>query len=104
MALTFLSHELSDLFIGKPPLRCLSAATSTVSDAIAALKSSDEPFLSVWSCCDHKESDNNNKCECITSLNPTKKDLSFSSALDKSVYVLLNKASHLVVHVRSSLK
>ncbi|CAN8301997.1 unnamed protein product [Cochlearia groenlandica] len=122
MALTLLSHAISDLCIGKPPLRCLSAATATVSDAIAALKSSDEPFLTVWSC-NHNETNNNNhnnddKCECLGKIsmanvicylsksdnNNTNKVLSVSSALDTSVSVLLNKSCPLVVHVRSSLK
>ncbi|KAG2297065.1 hypothetical protein Bca52824_043734 [Brassica carinata] len=118
MALALLSHEVSDLCIGKPPLRCLSAATATVADAIAALKSSDEPFLSVWSCNHDETNDDNNKCECececvgkicmadvICYL--TKHDnkaLSLSSVFDASVSVLLPKSRSIVVHVQSSCK
>ncbi|CAF1699147.1 BnaC03g14810D [Brassica napus] len=116
MALTLLSHEVSDLCIGKPPLRCLSAVTATVADAIAALKSSDEPFLSVWSCNHDETNDDNKKCECecvgkicmadvICYL--TKHDnkaLSLSSVLEASVSVLHPKSRSIVVHVQSSCK
>ena len=118
MALTLLSHEVSDLCIGKPPLRCLSAVTATVADAIAALKSSDEPFLSVWSC-NHDETnddDDNKKCDCeclgkicmadvICYLSKfDNKVLSLSSAFNASVSVLLHKCRSIVVHVQSSCK
>ncbi|KAG2333074.1 hypothetical protein Bca52824_004254 [Brassica carinata] len=114
MAVTLLSHEVSDLCIGKPPLRCLSVVTATVADAIAALKSSDEPFLSVWSCNHDGTNDDNNKCDCecvgkicmadvICYL--TKHDSkSLSSAFDSSVSVLLPKSRSIVVHVQSSCK
>ncbi|CAH8389402.1 unnamed protein product [Eruca vesicaria subsp. sativa] len=119
MALTLLSHEVSDLCIGKPPLRCLSAVTATVSDAIAALKSYDEPFISVWSC-NHDETnddDNNNKCECecvgkismadvicYLTKSDNNKALSLSSAFNASVSVLLPKSRSIVVHVQSNCK
>ncbi|CAN6806943.1 unnamed protein product [Brassica oleracea] len=118
MALTLLSHEVSDLCIGKPPLRCLSTVTATVADAIAALKSSDESFFSVWSCNHDETNDDNKKCECececvgkicmadvICYL--TKHDnkaLSLSSVFDASVSVLLPKSRSIVVHVQSSCK
>ncbi|KAF2583095.1 hypothetical protein F2Q70_00008042 [Brassica cretica] len=118
MALTLLSHEVSDLCIGKPPLRCLSAATATVADAIAALKSSDEPFLSVWSCNHDGTNDDNNKseceCECVGKIcmadvicyltKHDNKALSLSSVFDASVSVLLPKSRSIVVHVQSSCK
>lgn len=114
MALTLLSHELSDLCIGKPPLRCLSVATATVADAIAALKSSDEPFLTVWSCNHDEKTDDNDKCECLGKICMadvicylSKFDnnvLSLSSAFDASVSVLLPKSRALVVHVQSSCR
>ncbi|KAG2280639.1 hypothetical protein Bca52824_051859 [Brassica carinata] len=118
MAITLLSHEVSDLCIGKPPLRCLSAVTATVADAIAALKSSDDPFLSVWSC-NHDETnddDDNKKCDCeclgkicmadvICYLSKfDNKVLSLSSAFNASVSVLLHKCRSIVVHVQSSCK
>ncbi|RZB97986.1 Bifunctional monothiol glutaredoxin-S16, chloroplastic [Glycine soja] len=40
MAVSFLARDVSDLCLGKPPLRSLSAS-ATVADALAALKSSD---------------------------------------------------------------
>ncbi|EOA13457.1 hypothetical protein CARUB_v10026499mg [Capsella rubella] len=115
MALAILSHEVSDLCIGKPPLRCLSVATATVADAIAALKSSDEPFLTVWSCNhDDEKTDGIDKCECLGKICMadvicylSKFDsnvLSLSSAFDASVSVLIPKSRPLVVHVQSSCK
>ncbi|KAH0937735.1 hypothetical protein HID58_005196 [Brassica napus] len=118
MAITLLSHEVSDLCIGKPPLRCLSAVTATVADAIAALKSSDDPFLSLWSC-NHDETnddDDNKKCDCeclgkicmadvICYLSKfDNKVLSLYSAFNASVSVLLPKCRSIVVHVQSSCK
>ncbi|CAN6842295.1 unnamed protein product [Brassica oleracea] len=119
MAITLLSHEVSDLCIGKPPLRCLSAVTATVADAIATLKSSDDPFLSVWSC-NHDETndddDNNKKCDCVCLGKICMGDvicylskfdnkvLSLSSAFNASVSVLLPKCRSIVVHVQSSCK
>jgi hypothetical protein len=112
MALNLLSHELTYQCIGKPPLRCLSVATATVADAIAALKSSDEPFLTVWSCNHDEKTDDNDKCECLGKICMadvicylSKFDnnvLSLSSAFDASVSVLLPKSRALVVHVQSS--
>lgn len=114
MALTLLSHEVSDLCIGKPPLRCLSVVTATVADAIAALKSSDEPYLTVWSCNHDEKTEDNDKCECLGKICMadvicylSKFDnnvLSLSSAFDESVSVLLPKSRSLVVHVQSSCK
>ncbi|GMI63663.1 hypothetical protein like AT5G53750 [Hibiscus trionum] len=51
MAVRLLSHELSDLCLGKPALRSLSL-TSTIAEALEVLKTSDDNFVSVWSC-DH---------------------------------------------------
>ncbi|KAG4960473.1 hypothetical protein AAZX31_13G224000 [Glycine max] len=42
-------HELSDLCLGKPPLRSLSVR-DTVADALAALKRIDDTYVSVWNC------------------------------------------------------
>ncbi|XP_050206463.1 CBS domain-containing protein CBSX5-like [Mercurialis annua] len=55
MAVSLLTREVSDLCLGKPALRSLSIS-ATVADALSALKRSDEPYLSIWSC-DHN---NNN--------------------------------------------
>ncbi|KAG2310513.1 hypothetical protein Bca52824_022070 [Brassica carinata] len=115
MAITLLSHEVSDLCIGKPPLHCLSAITATVADAIAALKSSDDHFLSVWSCShDETNDDDDNKCECLGKICMAdvicylskfdNKVLSLSSAFKAPVSVLLPKCRSIVVHVQSSCK
>uniref|UniRef100_A0A803QGG1 CBS domain-containing protein n=1 Tax=Cannabis sativa TaxID=3483 RepID=A0A803QGG1_CANSA len=42
-----LSREVSDLCLGKPPLRSLSA-TATIAEALSAFKKLGETFLSVW--------------------------------------------------------
>ncbi|OIW05263.1 hypothetical protein TanjilG_03652 [Lupinus angustifolius] len=48
MAVSFLGRsDVSDLCLGKPRLRSLSES-ATVAEALAALKSSDESFISVW--------------------------------------------------------
>ncbi|KAK7412329.1 hypothetical protein VNO78_03783 [Psophocarpus tetragonolobus] len=49
MAARLCGHVVSDLCLGKQPLRSLSAS-DTVGDALAALKSIDDTFLSVWNC------------------------------------------------------
>ena len=49
MAVSILSHEVSDLCLGKPALSSLSAS-ATVGDALSALKRSGDLFLGVWSC------------------------------------------------------
>ncbi|KAG6677073.1 hypothetical protein I3842_14G008100 [Carya illinoinensis] len=43
---------LSDLCLGKPALRSLPIS-ATVADAFAALKNTDDNFISVWDCVDH---------------------------------------------------
>lgn len=42
-------HEVSDLSLGKPPLRSISI-TDTVADALNAIKRSGESYISVWNC------------------------------------------------------
>ncbi|GAB4831208.1 hypothetical protein Ancab_005218 [Ancistrocladus abbreviatus] len=49
MAVNLLSHDVSDLCLGKPALRSLSIS-ATIGGALSALKRSGEPWLSVWSC------------------------------------------------------
>uniref|UniRef100_A0A803LPV6 CBS domain-containing protein n=1 Tax=Chenopodium quinoa TaxID=63459 RepID=A0A803LPV6_CHEQI len=49
MAVQLFSHEISDLCLGKPPLRPLPAS-ATVADALSLFRrSSGDPSLSVWS-------------------------------------------------------
>ncbi|KAL2617572.1 hypothetical protein AAZV13_08G193950 [Glycine max] len=60
MAVSFLARDVSDLCLGKPPLRSLSAS-ATVADALAALKSSDhETHVTLWSFCENK-----NEVRCV---------------------------------------
>ncbi|KAI0520406.1 hypothetical protein KFK09_007880 [Dendrobium nobile] len=47
MAVSFLSHELSDLCIGKPALKSLPIS-ATVGEALFALRQSGEAYVSVW--------------------------------------------------------
>lgn len=50
MAVSFLNREVSDLCLGKPALRWITAE-ATVSEALTALKRSEDNYLSVWKCC-----------------------------------------------------
>ncbi|OWM77486.1 CBS domain-containing protein CBSX5-like [Punica granatum] len=64
MAVRLLANEVSDLCLGKPPLRCLSVS-ATVADAIAALRKSGSGCVSVWSC-DHSSKDAfSGDCQCV---------------------------------------
>ncbi|KAL8460356.1 hypothetical protein ACS0TY_032044 [Phlomoides rotata] len=58
MALRFLNREVSDLCLGKPELKCV-AATATISDAVSALKSTGDSYISVWVC------GANGSCVCV---------------------------------------
>lgn len=62
MAVRFLNYVVADLCLGKPPLRSLSASV-TVGEALTALKTSQENYISVWSCKDHHQDDED--CICI---------------------------------------
>ncbi|KAG7541276.1 CBS domain [Arabidopsis thaliana x Arabidopsis arenosa] len=107
MALSLLSYDVSDLCLGKPPLRCLSASSSSVSDAITALKSSEDNFLSVWNC-NHND-DVITECECLGKISMAdvichlSKDHDHTlSALNAPVSVLLPKTRSIVLHVQPS--
>ncbi|GJW01397.1 CBS domain-containing protein CBSX5-like protein [Tanacetum coccineum] len=62
MAITFLASQISDLCLGKPPLRSLPI-TATVFDAVSALKKSGETYVSIWSCCDADVT--LTRCRCV---------------------------------------
>lgn len=109
MALSLLSYDVSDLCLGKPPLRCLSASSSSVSDAITALKSSEDTFLSVWNC--NHDDDDVTECECLGKISMAdvichlSKDHDHTlSVLNSSVSVLLPKTRSLVLHVQPSCR
>ncbi|KAI3974422.1 hypothetical protein MKX01_018798 [Papaver californicum] len=53
MAISLLSHEVSDLCLGKPALRSLSIS-ATISDALSVLKFTGENYISIWGC-DHSD-------------------------------------------------
>ncbi|KAL0443514.1 UNVERIFIED_CONTAM: CBS domain-containing protein CBSX5 [Sesamum latifolium] len=106
MAVRFLAYEVADLCLGKPPLRSLSAS-ATVADALAAVKSSDENCISVWSC-DHKR---NLECVCVGKVCMVdiicylcrEENLgSPALALKSPVSVLLSKVKGLIRHVDPS--
>ncbi|RZC46485.1 hypothetical protein C5167_039433 [Papaver somniferum] len=70
MAISLLSHEVSDLCLGKPALRSLSIS-ATISDALSVLKFTGENYISIWSC-DHSDllkignsCGEEEKCRCI---------------------------------------
>ncbi|KAE8713647.1 CBS domain-containing protein CBSX5 [Hibiscus syriacus] len=122
MAVRLLSHELSDLCLGKPALRSLSL-TSTIAEALQVLKTSDDNFLSVWSC-DHKprtspgfekasgfDDDEDDECRCVGKicivdvicfLCRDENLVSPSVALKQPVSALLPKIPGLVLHVEPS--
>lgn len=64
MAVSLVVYDVSDLCLGKPPIRSLPA-TATLSHALASLSHSGDPCLSVWSCAhsdgDHAGAD----CYCL---------------------------------------
>ncbi|RDX66007.1 CBS domain-containing protein CBSX5, partial [Mucuna pruriens] len=109
MEVSFLARDVSDLCLGKPPLRSLSA-TATVGDALAALKSSGESHISVWRC-DHDKEEVGCFCRCVGKLCMVdvicylcQQDnlLSPSSALHQPVSQILPKDPSLVVHLQPS--
>ncbi|XP_076885401.1 CBS domain-containing protein CBSX5-like [Bidens hawaiensis] len=55
MAISFFATEISDLCLGKPPLRSLPT-TATVAEAVTSLKQSGEAYVTIWS---------NNDCICV---------------------------------------
>ena len=119
MAVSLLAHVVSDLCLGKPALRSLTIS-STVADALSALKNSDDNFISVWDCVDHSAKTGfgddrcgagGDECRCVGKLCMVDvicylcKDenlLSPSAALKAPVSVILPKIPGLVMHVEPS--
>ncbi|KAL8141356.1 hypothetical protein V2J09_007377 [Rumex salicifolius] len=116
MAITLNSHVVSDLCLGKPALRSLSLSAS-VSDAVAALRSSDDSFVSIWTC-EHRQLHRRSaaaasgaECRCVGKICMgdvlcflcKEENLdSPVSALQSPVSVLLPKLSGSVKHVEPS--
>nr|XP_027189783.1 CBS domain-containing protein CBSX5-like isoform X2 [Cicer arietinum] len=112
-------HEVSDLCLGKPPLRSISI-TDTIADALNAIKKFGDSYISVWNChhsinkkpqtlINNTKGDFNCKCigrvcmvDIICFLCKTENLSSPSVALCSPVSVLLsdNNNSSLVRHIQ----
>ncbi|KAG4149858.1 hypothetical protein ERO13_D05G358760v2 [Gossypium hirsutum] len=105
MAVSLLSHELSDLCLGKPALRSLSI-TSTIAEALEVLKTSDDNFVSIWNCDDVECCSRCVGKVCIVDvicyLCKDENLVSPSIALKQPVSVLLPKIPGLIIHVEPS--
>ncbi|EXB76307.1 CBS domain-containing protein CBSX5 [Morus notabilis] len=115
MAVSLLAHDISDLCLAKPALTSLPIS-ATVADALAALKTSDDPFLSVWDCHHHRHSPESAAagewhCRCVGKvcmvdvicfLCRDDNLLSPSTALNTPVSDLLPKIPTLVTHLEPS--
>ncbi|KAK6946740.1 CBS domain [Dillenia turbinata] len=114
MAVSLLAREISDLCLGKPALRPLSVS-STIGDALLALKTSDDHFISVW-CCTHSSSSSTSSDDdddvdarrCVGKISMVdiicflcnEENLkSPSSALKSPITLLLKSSQGLVKHV-----
>ncbi|KAJ6999790.1 hypothetical protein D5086_008026 [Populus alba] len=115
MAVSILSHEVSDLCLGKPALSSLSVS-ATVGEALSALKRFGDLFLSVWSCDQHHRCNSPRsikvdfaECKCIGKvcladvicfLSKEENLKNPGKALQEPVSLLLNsKVSGLVRHL-----
>ncbi|TQD72691.1 hypothetical protein C1H46_041764 [Malus baccata] len=108
-------QEVSDLCLGKPPLKSVSIS-ATVGEALSALKRFGESSLSVWSC-DHSKksnvdiicnSDSAEDCRCVGKvcmvdvicfLGKEENLSSPATALEAPLEVLIPKGSGLVRHL-----
>ncbi|KAF5196899.1 Cbs domain-containing protein cbsx5 [Thalictrum thalictroides] len=108
MAVTLLSHEVSDLCLGKPALRSLSISSTTIADALNALKITGENYLSVWSCNHHLQHTNQTDCKCVGKicmvdivcyLSKEENLLNPSSALQSPISAIISKISGTIRHV-----
>ncbi|XP_028807520.1 CBS domain-containing protein CBSX5 [Neltuma alba] len=118
MAVSLLAHEVSDLCLGKPALKPLPLS-ATVADALAALKISDDNFISVWNCSDHSvaagigfgEENDDLGCRCVGKLCMVdvicylcreENLLSPTAALKAPVSAILPRTSGVVRHLEPS--
>ncbi|KAK7244333.1 hypothetical protein RIF29_39153 [Crotalaria pallida] len=108
MAVSFLGREVSDLCLGKPPLRpLLLSESATVAEALAALKSSEDSFISVWN--NNKDQEGGGGCvgkvcmvDVVCYLCKEESLLSPSEALKAPVSHVLSKEPGLVMHLQPS--
>lgn len=115
MAVSFLRYEVSDLCLAKPALRSLSAS-ATVADALEALKTCEENFISVWDCNHSKTTrslEAGQLCRCVGKVCMVdvicylcKDDnlVSPSAALKAPVSAILSKIPGQVMHVEPSCR
>ena len=112
MAVSFLRHEVSDLCLAKPALRSLSVS-ATVADALEALKTSEENFISVWDCDHHPKTLAGDQCRCVGKvcmvdvicyLSQEANLLSPSAALKAPVSEILTEIAGTVMHVDPSCR
>ncbi|XP_050368635.1 CBS domain-containing protein CBSX5-like [Argentina anserina] len=110
MAVSFLRHEVSDLCLGKPALRSLSIS-ATVADAVEALRTSEDNFISVWDCNHNSKSLAGDQCRCVGKvcmvdvicyLSKDENLSSPSAALKAPVSEILTKIPGTVMHVKTS--
>lgn len=114
MGLSLFSHEVSDLCLGKPPVKSLSIS-ATVGEALSALRRLGESSLSVWSC-DHSEKSNKSEsedCLCVGKVCMVdvicflgkEENLSCpAKALEAPLEVLIPKGSALVRHLEPNAR
>ncbi|XP_024157104.1 CBS domain-containing protein CBSX5 [Rosa chinensis] len=110
MAVSFLRHEVSDLCLAKPALRSLSVS-ATVADALEALKTSEENFLSIWDCNHHSKTLAGEQCRCVGKvcmvdvicyLSQDANLVSPSAALKAPVSETMTETAGTVMHVEPS--
>ncbi|KAG6424369.1 hypothetical protein SASPL_114786 [Salvia splendens] len=109
MAISLSAYQVADLCLGKPPLRSLFSS-ATIATALAALKSSPDTFLSVWTC-DHKISNLDSNCVCVAKICIAdiicylcKKENASSpaSSLNQPLSLLLSHSTSRVTHIDPS--
>ena len=65
MAMRLLAHEVSDICLGKPPLRSIPVS-ATLAHALSVLKRLRQNYISVWSCtCHSSKTASDHDCRCI---------------------------------------
>ncbi|GER43023.1 CBS domain-containing protein [Striga asiatica] len=108
MAVQLLAYQVADLCLGKPPLSYLPASSATVADALAALKSTGESSITLWSC-DHASPDKDCVCvgkictvDVICHLSREENLASPAAALQSPATVLVPRVEGLVRHVDPS--
>ncbi|XP_047951915.1 CBS domain-containing protein CBSX5-like [Salvia hispanica] len=103
MAISLSAYQVADLCLGKPPLRSLPSS-ATIATALAALKSSPDTFLSVWTC-DHNSPKFNCLCVakiCIADIICYLCKKENASSLNQPLSLLLSHSTTRVTHIDPS--